>query len=95
MERNSGDAIKNFFEYCSKFSKLVIYGAGDVGKMVAQFMEKERIVFEGFCVSAKPEKHMLGNYEIREIDEICNCERNIGILVAVSKKKRAGYSLSA
>ncbi len=86
MERNSGDAIKNFFEYCSKFSKLVIYGAGDVGKMVAQFMEKERIVFEGFCVSAKPEKHMLGNYEIREIDEICNCERNIGILVAVSKK---------
>ena len=40
MERNSGDDIKNFFEYCSKFSKLVIYGAGDVGKMVAQFMEK-------------------------------------------------------
>ena len=86
MQGNSGDAVNGFYEFCSKFSKLVIYGAGDVGKLVAQYMEKEGLAFAGFCVTKKPEESSLCSDEIKEIDEICNCKRNVGIIVAVSKK---------
>lgn len=39
---NMEEAINDVREYCSKFSQVVIYGAGDVGRMVADFMEEER-----------------------------------------------------
>lgn len=80
------NAINSFYEYCSKFSRLAIYGAGDVGRMVAEFMEKENIPFSCFCVTGKSEKNMLDRHEIKGIDEVMDFNPNTGIIVAVSKK---------
>lgn len=81
-----GRCFHQFYEYCSKFSKLALYGAGDVGKMVAEFMEEEKIPFSYYCVTGKPEKIALGNDKIKGINEILCSDENIGIIVSVSKK---------
>lgn len=78
--------FNDFFEYCSKFSRLALYGAGDVGRMVAEYMEEEKIPFSYYCVTGKPEKAFLGNHEIKGIDDIFCSDDDIGIIVSVSKK---------
>ncbi len=83
---NKVDVIDKFYEFISKFSNFVIYGAGDVGKMVAEFMEKENLSFSGFCVTGIPEKPSLNNYEIKCIDEITDSNIVAGIIVAVARK---------
>lgn len=82
--------MKKFYEYCSKFPKIIIYGAGDVGRMAAEFMEKENIPLAGFCVTGKPEKRIWGKYEITDIHELIDSGVNAGIIVAVSKKNADG-----
>lgn len=86
MQDNTGDVIKSFYRYCSRFSELVIYGAGDVGRMVAEFMELEKIPVECFCTTSKPEKKIVGSHEVKEIDAAISSTMDTGIIVAVSKK---------
>lgn len=86
MQEDLEGARGSFDEYRRKYTRLVIYGAGDVGRMVAEFMNRERIPFEGFCVTKRSGNRMLAGHEIREIDEmICPGEKT-GIIVAVSRK---------
>lgn len=82
--------IDKFYEFNSRFSSLVIYGAGDVGKMVAEFMEEENLSFAGFCITGRPEKPKLNNYDIKCIDEIVDSDIDTGIVVAVSRKNVEG-----
>lgn len=86
MEDNTEDAIKDFYRYCAKFSELVIYGAGDVGRMVAQFMENEKIPIACFCTTSEPKKKIVGNNEVKKIDTAINSGTDTGVIVAVSKK---------
>lgn len=86
MQSRYPDIINIFCEYCSRHSQLVIYGAGDAGQMVADFMEQENIPFMYFCVSSMPEKNMVHNHEIKEIREVIHSNADVGIIVAVSRK---------
>lgn len=86
MRDNFGNAIDNFFEYCAEFPGLAIYGAGDVGRMVAEFMEREGVPFDCFCVSEKPAMRMHDGHEIKGIDEALASGIEMGIVVAVSRK---------
>lgn len=86
MHDDFGNAVNSFFEYCAKFPRLAIYGAGDVGRMVAEFMEKEGVPFECFCVSEKPEMRMHDGHEVKRIDEAAVSGAEMGIIVAVSQK---------
>lgn len=92
MPQKKENPINNFYKYCSQFSRLVIYGAGDVGKMVAGFMEEKGIKFSSFCVTGKPEQQMSGSYLIKGIDEVTGSDEytDIGIIVAVSSKNAGG-----
>lgn len=90
MRDDIDDVMDRFFEYCSRYTSLAIYGAGDVGRMVAEFMDEKRIPFVCFCVTRKPENQMLKNHEIREINEVSCSDGEIGIIVAVSCKNAGG-----
>ena len=86
MQKEIENPIDSFKNYCINFSGLVIYGAGDVGRMVAEFMEEEGISFECFCVTEKHEKNTFCNHEVRAIQEVINGEQEMGVIVAVSRK---------
>ena len=86
MQDNTEDIIKSFYRYCARFSELVIYGAGDAGRMVAEFMEHEKIPIACFSTTSEPEQKMAGGYEVKKIDAIINSGTDTGIIVAVSKK---------
>ena len=86
MQSDYVDGIKSFFEYCAIFPKVAIYGAGDVGNMVAEFMEKKGILFECFCVTTEPERHFLRGHKIENINNVLDSNVETGIIVAVSKK---------
>lgn len=86
MQDDIKNTMDSFKEYCSKFSTLVIYGAGDVGKMVAEFMEEEGISFECFCVTEKPVKSIFCNHSVKGLDEVMHCSAETGFIVAVSQK---------
>lgn len=86
MQSDCENAISSFYEYCSRFSKLIIYGAGDVGSMVAEFMKKEGIAFSCFCVTQKPEQDMQDGFQVKAIDDMVGIEEDTGIIVAVSRK---------
>lgn len=92
MPQNKENPINHFYKYCSKYSSLVIYGAGDVGSMVAGFMEEKGITFSAFCVTGKPDQYMSGRYPIKGIDEVTGSDKNkdTGIIVAVSSKNVRG-----
>ena len=84
MQGDVQSAIDSFYEYCQKYTRLVIYGAGGVGRMVAEFMDRKKILFDGFCVTKRSGDCLLAGHEIGEIDEmICTGEKT-GIIVAVS-----------
>lgn len=88
MQNDSENGIKSFYSYCTIFPKVVIYGAGDVGDMVAEFMEKEGISFESFCITEKPEKRFFRGHKIESISDVLDSDENteMGIIVAVSQK---------
>lgn len=86
MQEDIRDVINRFKDYCARTSRLVIYGAGDVGRMVAEFMDEEDISFDYFCVTEKSGKNAFCNHEIRTIEEVISDAPETGIIVAVSKK---------
>lgn len=86
MQGDLGNAIGGFCAYCRQYARLVIYGAGDVGRMVSEFMEREKIPFDCFCVTKRTENRMMAGHEIKEIDEIVCRSEKTGIIVAVSRK---------
>lgn len=86
MQKNDRDPINCFREYCKGFSRLVIYGAGDVGNMVAEYMERKGMLYDSFCVTAKPEKHSFRGHVVKEISEVLEPGTDTGIIVAVSRK---------
>lgn len=86
MQNDRDNVMDSFFEYCSNYTSLAIYGAGAVGRMTADFLQEKEILFDCFCVTRKPENTVLQNHEIKEIDEVIRCPEKMGIIVAVSRK---------
>jgi ADP-heptose:LPS heptosyltransferase len=90
MQEKQVNILNIFYRYCSRYSRIIIYGAGDVGAMVADFMEEKDILFECFCVTENPETKILKGHKIREIDEVVCSDSDIGIVVAASQRNVKG-----
>lgn len=81
--------VAEFKEYCGRFPKLVLYGAGNNGKTVADYMEREGIHFSCFCVSDKPKRDVWAGHPVKSLDDVLASEEETGIIVAVSKDRGA------
>lgn len=77
--------------FCKKVSELVIYGAGEVAKEVSQLLEEANVEISCYIVSSVDGIPKHGDFDgrvmtlskwIKKYDN----KKNIGILVAVSKK---------
>lgn len=75
-------------KYAEKNKKLYIYGAGDYGTMLYDFMSDMGISVNGFIVSAgKRNKDYVKNLKVYEIQEISH-DQSCGIIIGVSYEFR-------
>lgn len=79
------EEYKKFQKFCSKYSEIVIYGAGRVGHVYGKFFEQQNILFKGFCVSAKGEEEYLG-HPVYTLQELETQMREIGVVVALQEQ---------
>lgn len=71
---------------CQKAEKVVIYGAGEVGRFFLCNYGDECRHIEGFAVSKKNNNDLVEGYEVREIGEY---DKEVLVIVAVGKKHMA------
>jgi len=80
---------KNFVNFCMKYQKIYLYGAGSFAEELALHMDMRGISYDGFIITdgqQKPhEKKIKPVYFFSEIDCFCS---TVGIVVAVAKKNR-------
>lgn len=74
-------------DFCSKFEKIHIYGAGLCASRICNYLEEEKIDIEDIIVSDghRKENKFLGRYEIKELSEM-ELSKNEGIIIALNSE---------
>lgn len=81
--------VKELNEFSLNFKNLYLYGSGEVGRCIAEYLAKENICFKGFIVSKKEKMtDVMLQHPIYEISEIELNEELDGIIIAVGKKHK-------
>lgn len=76
-----------FFEYVNKFENIIIYGAGIIGKKVAQSLINSNKHIFSFAVSnINTDKQVVMGINVKSIDELLEMREKSLILVAVKEK---------
>lgn len=76
-----------FFEYINKFENIIIYGAGIIGKKVAQCLINNNKHIFSFAVSnINTDKQVVMSIDVKSIDDLLEMRENSIILVAVKEK---------
>lgn len=83
MDQVLQKALDELKEYCAKYDRIAIYGAGETGNRVSGLLIEQGISFSCFCVTKK-KKNSFEGHEVRAVDEL-DCE-DTGIIVAVSER---------
>lgn len=90
--RNIDDRERAIKELCDSCEKIYIYGAGNYGVNMAEYLEDKNLQFEGYLVSnGRKNKTQEGGKAVFELDEIANLtdKHDIGIIISVSYEYRA------
>lgn len=69
-------------EFCNKYDKIYLYGAGNIGKQCIELMKKLGIKPEGVIVSKYETYKTINGIPIFEIDMVSNFE-DVGIIISV------------
>ena len=77
--------VENLLDFCKCHSRLLIYGAGDIGGRISRWLHFNGIDFEGYVVSDQNGSTTKYGKKIYDIKEIV-IKDYIGIIVAVSEK---------
>lgn len=81
------NAIKNF---CSRFEKIVLYGAGEFSCWMQRFLELEGISISMIIVSNRDENTACGGYRLLSLSEAEHLEEKCGIILCGSETLHDG-----
>lgn len=75
-------------DFCNSHESIVIYGAGDAGKMVWQYLMVEKIDCDGFFVSDGQEikEPVIDGLPVKHLSELNYKNGKTGIIISISKK---------
>lgn len=89
MEKYEEFLLKDYHvlrNFCKVFSRIYVYGAGDVSERILEYLETIKIKVEAILVSdGHRSKSMFHGHKVYEISEICIGEED-AIILAVSKE---------
>ena len=76
---------ENVYEFCAKYSKIVIMGAGNYAGIIARKLECHSISFEGFVISN--EERMMDRYlgkRVWKFESIPYELKKVGIIIGIN-----------
>lgn len=82
---------KIYSEFSVDFSKIYVYGAGEIGKKVIRILEECNIQITGVVVTEKRQNNevVFNKYKLLDIKELsCIYDEQVGIILAVSVKNQ-------
>ncbi len=90
----TSEKVRSYIEQCKmklfdipKNIKMIIYGAGVIGKQLLCYFEKKQVDLIGFAVSDVPyHQEQIGEYAIKQINEYIDYKDNAIVYVATSTK---------
>lgn len=80
------EILNDLKAFCNAYTRIYIYGAGNVGKMVSEYLESQGIEFEGFCVSCLPGDTTFCSHQVVTFDDERDSLCDTGYIVALSHK---------
>lgn len=80
---------KELTEYVKNHEKNYVYGAGNYGRALYEFLKKRDIIIDGFLVTESGKtRRMFCGVPVKEIEDMVS-ERNVGIIIGVSYETRS------
>lgn len=83
--RSMGEAKKRLLEGLRKENKVLIFGAGIIGRRVRAFLEKSNVVMEAFVVSdVAQNSDSVDGLQVKCIDDYVNARNDCLVIIATS-----------
>lgn len=83
--KNKKKLSKLFEGFYKKHTKILLYGAGKSGMIYANYFEKEKISFDGFCVSNAQGKTSFMEHPLYSVNDV-DFTPQTGVVVAVQEE---------
>ena len=77
--------INEIKEFCNRYSRIVLYGAGEFSCWMQRTLELEDIRISQIVVSEKNENKTCGDYQLVSLNEVRDLEENSGIILCVNE----------
>lgn len=83
--------IKEFILEINKKKPLVIYGAGEIGKLIFKYLKSKGIMVTAFTVTMQAQEWEWEGITVCSLDDIINCyeSADLTIILAVTKKHQS------
>lgn len=92
--------LKDFFDFYNQYQNIVIYGAGKIATIIADFLDSKFIKYDYFVVTTLENNNVFHcNHDVKEFDSVKSNLNNTGIIIALMEadsviKKLNNYGIT-
>ena len=77
--------LDNLEKFCRHYRYIYLYGAGNVGAMVADYLNKKGIGYDGFCVTSGADGRQFHDHDVINYHDIDIVKNEVGFIVTLSR----------
>lgn len=85
---NSFRIRQNFLKTCNEYNSILIYGAGNVSKIIIKFLKSNAVIsIAGIAVSSNTKVELIDDIEVKNIDKYDLLPEKTLVLIATTKQE--------